>query len=74
MKKMKKISLHNLSQIELKKREQNLLKGGACACIGICLCLYAGPKENSNDSYYGGSSTNDNESANAGVNGNSNTK
>lgn len=67
MKKLSKISLHNLSQAELVKREQNMLKGGGdfwTVCATNCGCKYAGDKEDSNDSYYGGSSTNDNSSAN----------
>lgn len=46
MKKLNKISLHNLSQAELAKREANLLKGGehtcACASGGVCTCNNAG--------------------------------
>lgn len=68
MKKLSKINLHNLSQVELSKREESLLKGGCectCRCGTNCGCLYAGEKENDQDSYYGGSSTNDNGYANA---------
>ena len=41
MKKLTQISLHNLSQAELAKKEENLLRGGeyTCACAGAgCLC------------------------------------
>ena len=64
MKKLKKISLQNLAQDEMAEREQNMLKGGACACISVCLCSYAGPQQGPNDSYYGGSSTHANGNAN----------
>lgn len=71
MKKLSRINLHNLSQAELAKREEKLLKGGsqiecACACVGgvICGCKYAGGQSGSNDSYYGGSSTEANDLAN----------
>lgn len=64
MKKLKKISLQNLVQDEMAKREQNMLKGGTCACVSVCLCHYAGTQEGPNDSYYGGSSSNDNGNAN----------
>lgn len=38
MKKLNKISLHNLSQTEMANREQKMLKGGRlCACVGVCL-------------------------------------
>lgn len=59
MKKLSKISLHNLSQAELVKREQNMLKGGfdlPQVCIVICSCKYAGEKEGPGDSFYGGQS------------------
>lgn len=59
MKKLSRISLHNLSQAEMVKREQNLLKGGVdlpCVCIISCSCRYVGEKENDYDSFYGGSS------------------
>ncbi len=59
MKKLSKISLHNLSQAELAKKGQNLLKGGIdlpTVCIVACACKYAGEKEDANDSFYGGSS------------------
>lgn len=42
MKKLTKISLHNLSQAELAKKEENLLRGGEfrCACAGSsCVCV-----------------------------------
>ena len=36
MKKLNKISLHNLSQTEMANREQKMLKGGRlCACVGV---------------------------------------
>ena len=65
MKKLTKINLHNLSQAELSEREENLLMGGkkTCACAGgavPCGCLYEGEKENENDSYYEGASTDSN--------------
>lgn len=59
MKKLSKISLHNLSQAELVKREQNMLKGGVDipqVCIVVCSCRYAGEKEGPDDSFYGGQS------------------
>lgn len=65
MKKLKKISLQNLVQNEMAEREQNMLKGGACACVSVCLCAYAGPQQGPNDSYYGGSSTSANDGANS---------
>lgn len=74
MKKLKKISLQNLVQDEMAKREQNMLKGGACPCVSVCLCSYAGPQENPNDDYYGGSSTGDNSSANDSQSTSSNTQ
>ena len=45
MKKLSKISLHNLSQAELAKKGQSLLKGGIdlpTVCIVACGCKYAG--------------------------------
>lgn len=65
MKNLRKINLLNLSQTELAKREQNVLRGGLCACIMMCLCAYAGPQQGPDDSFYGGSSSNDNGDANA---------
>ena len=59
MKKLTKISLQNLSQSELAKKEQSLLKGGydlPGVCVISCLCRYAGEQEGPDDSYYGGSS------------------
>lgn len=64
MRKLKKISLQNLVRNEMVKREQNMLRGGRCACVSVCLCAYAGSQAGPNDSYYGGSSTNDNGNAN----------
>lgn len=69
MKKMTKISLHNLSQAELAEKEQKFLKGGydlPCVCIVGCACKYAGPQEGPDDPCYGGSSTGDNSQANGG--------
>lgn len=38
MKKLNKISLHNLSQAEMASREQNLVRGGyTCACASVCM-------------------------------------
>ncbi len=68
MKELKKISLFNLSQAELTKKEQNALRGGNdcyCICVTSCPCKYAGEQEGPDDSYYGGSSTEDNGKANA---------
>lgn len=71
MKKLTKINLHNLSQAELSRREENLLRGGEgfCICAGACSgancgCLYYGEQTDKYDSYYGGSNTNDNNVAN----------
>lgn len=64
MKKLSRISLHNLSQSEMAKREQNLLKGGVVICAGICSCKYEGKKEDDYDSFYGGSDTYSNGNAN----------
>ncbi len=73
MKKVYRISLHNLCKAELNKREEIYLKGGACPCVGICPCAYEGSQSGPGDSYYGGSSTIDNENANVGNNGIGNT-
>lgn len=65
MKKLNRINLHNLSQVELAKREEKLLKGGngtidggtlPCVCVVGCSCLYEGEQEGPDDPYYGGSS------------------
>lgn len=69
MKKLSRINLHNLSQAELAKREEKLLRGGGhvqCACAGsvYCGCKYAGAQNGSNDSYFGGSGTDANFDAN----------
>lgn len=70
MKKIGKLSLHNLSQAEIAKKEMNMLKGGQegcyciCNCYYACPCKYAGSQEGPDDSYYGGSSTNANHTAN----------
>lgn len=69
MKKLNRINLHKLSQAELAKREENLLKGGngyTCSCAGYvnCGCKYAGEQEGSDDSFHGGSSSTDNSNAN----------
>lgn len=64
---LRKISLHNLSQAEMTKREENMLKGGQefpGVCITPCGCKYAGDKEGDDDSFYGGSSTSSNKVAN----------
>ncbi len=69
MKALKKINLLNLSQTELEKREEEMLKGGrgcACGCADTCGCKYAGPQEGDDDSFFGGSNKNDNGNANAG--------
>ena len=65
MKKLNRINLQKLSQAELAKHEENLLKGGndyTCACAGgaICGCKYAGSQTDPNDPFYGGSGTDDN--------------
>lgn len=41
--KLNKISLQNLSQAEMAKKEQNLLRGGVgdekrCPCMAACMC------------------------------------
>jgi natural product precursor len=74
MKKIEKLTLHQLGKAELDERQMNVLRGGAkqCACVCPCVCggnvycgcLYAGPKEGPNDSFYGGSSTSANSYAN----------
>lgn len=65
MKKLGKLNLHNLAQSEMAKREQNVIRGGVCGCVGVCYCKYAGEKEGPYDDFYGGSSTDDNGYANA---------
>lgn len=72
MKKLSRISLHNLSQAEMAKREQNLLKGGEYICVGLCSCKYEGKKEDDYDSFYGGSDTISNSNANGDINMKSN--
>jgi natural product precursor len=59
MKKLSKLKLTQLSKAELEERQMNVLKGGACpcTCTAHCGCLYYGPQEGPDDSYYGGSST-----------------
>ena len=68
MKKLNKISLHNLSQTEMANREQKMLKGGRlCACVGVCLgdacvCTEAGdtglfPLSDNNTNVYDGSNS-----------------
>lgn len=71
MKKLGKIKLNQLSKVEMKKKEMNMVKGGVdcwcsctCDCTNNCACLYAGEQCSTGDSYYGGSSTNDNSNAN----------
>ncbi|OUP08859.1 hypothetical protein B5F34_08345 [Mediterranea sp. An20] len=59
MKKLTKINLLNLSQTEMAKRQESMLKGGyylPCVCVYGCACRYAGDKEGPDDSFYGGSS------------------
>lgn len=36
MKKLSKISLHKLSGAMLAEKEQKMIVGGKCACIGVC--------------------------------------
>lgn len=69
MEKKNKLKLHILAQSEMAKREQNVLRGGACGCFGFCTCRYAGEQEGPGDSYYGGSSSEDNGDANASISG-----
>ncbi len=64
MKQLNRIKLHKLSQAELAEKEEKLLVGGQCACIGFCPCAYAGDKEGPHDSFYGGAPSNDNDRAN----------
>ena len=73
MKKRLLINLHNLSQAELAKREESLLKGGnepiargslPCVCVVGCSCLYDGGQEGPDDPYYGGSTKEDSSKAN----------
>ena len=69
MKKIGKLSLHDLSQAEIAKKEMNALKGGMmecrceCHCVVTCPCKYAGPQEGPNDPFYGGASATDNANA-----------
>jgi len=67
MKKLEKLSLLNLAQNEMNKKEQlNLVGGKTCDCPrASCPCLYAGSQEGSDDSYYGGSSIAANEYENS---------
>lgn len=55
MRKLNKISLHNLSQAELARREENLLKGGEYTCVctgsGVCECENTGISNGSLDYY-----------------------
>lgn len=59
MRKLGKISLQNLGQAEMTKRELNTLKGGECICICYCDitcgCRYEGGQTGPDDSFYGGS-------------------
>ncbi|MBC5632933.1 TIGR04149 family rSAM-modified RiPP [Parabacteroides hominis] len=66
MRELKRLSLHNLSQAEIAKKRQSLLKGGS-GSVSVCLCgcRYAGGQSGPDDSYYGGSSDIDNGDANA---------
>jgi natural product precursor len=71
MKQLSKLKLHDLSRVEMEKRELSLIKGGdSCTCCCIlpcnCPCLYEGTKSDPTDSYYGGSSSSANSSANDG--------
>lgn len=50
MKKLKKNSLQNLFQNKMSKKEQDVLKGGSCACS--CTCSY---RIEGSDDMYGGS-------------------
>lgn len=50
MKKLRKISLQNLIQNEMNAREQDMLKGGSCACSCTCAYYIQG-----SDDTYGGS-------------------
>lgn len=56
MKKIKRITLHNLCNMELEDREKKTLKGGSypcdcnCSCVENCSCSYA--RTIAND-YYG---------------------
>lgn len=70
MKQLNRIKLHKLSQAELAEKEEKLLVGGQCGCIGICPCAYEGDKEGPNDSFYGGSSSQSNDNANTNNNAN----
>lgn len=60
MRKLGKISLQNLGQAEMEKRELNALKGGYCICWCNCNmncgCKYEGGASGPDDSFYGGSS------------------
>ncbi len=72
MKPIRKISLVSISKEELDRSTQRLLYGGkVCICTATCTsgcgCMYAGPQEGPDDSFYGGSSTAANNNAN--VNG-----
>lgn len=73
MKKLNRISLHNLSLAELAKREEALLRGGdgtidgetlLCVCVVGCSCLYEGEQEGPDDPYYGGASKKDSGASN----------
>jgi len=62
MKKLRKLSLNNLTQNSISQNEQKKILGGdfvikecECTCTASCDCKYAGPQEGSDDSYYGGS-------------------
>jgi natural product precursor len=67
MKEVNKLKFTQLNKAELEKRQMNVLRGGVCPCVcsADCGCLYYGPQEGPNDSYYGGSSFEDNGDANA---------
>lgn len=67
MKKLTRIHLHNLSQAELAKREENMLKGGIdypCVCMMLCSCKYEGTPEKPSDYFHGTASKVDTDNAN----------
>lgn len=47
MKKLRKLSLHNMAKTEMKRRETEMLKGGCSARCG-CSCQYEGEQGGSN--------------------------
>lgn len=58
----------SLAKSELIDIQKKALRGGQIilppVCVTNCGCKYAGEKEDENDPFYGGSSTQDNRSAN----------